>query len=218
MILEELQMIVAAAWPDTPLPPGLSNEQIAAAAARLNVVLPEPLRDYFTVAGGSRALMDVNFRILPPEKLRIDADHLIFCEEVQGLEDYGVALEKLARPAEYPNPPVLSRPKGEQRWGLEAARISAFLLGMAAWQAALALEEKARCELPRKQLKPLFAFFEPVGDTNLRVGGSCWGLVDRKNSIVAAYILGVEMLYVGSSNAAALGAFKEKSGLVFESL
>jgi hypothetical protein len=218
MIVEELQMIVAAAFPDTQLPPGFTHEQIAAAEARLNVVLPEPLKDYFTVAGGSRDLMDVNYRMLPPEKLRIDGDHLIFCAEDQGLEDYGIPLDQLAKPAEFPNPSVRMRPQGRQMWGMEASATSAFLLGMGAWQAVLALDETARCKLPRKQLKQLLAFFEPVGDTDVRVGGPYWGLVDRKNAIVAAYVLSTEMLYVGSASDTALEELAEKSGLDFESL
>jgi hypothetical protein len=216
MIVEPLEMIVTTAFPGAEL--GIANEQIAAAEARLHLVLPEPLKDFFAVAGGSRELMDADYRILPPEKLRVDGSHLIFCEENQGLEDFGIPLAEIARPTERPNPTVDVRSKGNPKWFCEAGNLSAFLLGMTAWQVVLALPEKARCPFPEDELKKLLAFFEPIGAPQVRLGGHRFGLVDRKNSIVATYFHTTEMLYVGSPREDVLDELEQKSGLDLESL
>src|SRR5690242_16746781 len=102
MIVEPLQMIVTTAFPQAQL--GLPGERRAAAEARLSLVLPEPLKDFFAVAGASRELLNADSRMLPPEKLRVEGDHLIFCEENQRLEDFGIPLAELAKPTERPNP------------------------------------------------------------------------------------------------------------------
>jgi hypothetical protein len=216
MIVEPLEMIVTTAFPGERL--GLAPEPIGAAEARLGFALPEPLKDFFAVVGVSRDLMNADYLMLPPEKLRADATHLIFCEENQGLEDFGIPLAELATPAERPNPTVDVRPKGHSKWFAEAGKLSAFLLGMTAWQVALALPEKARCPYPEDELKKLLAYFEPVGAPKVRLGGHRFGLVDRSRSIVAAYLHTTEMLYVGSSREDALEELEQKAGLDLESL
>ena len=147
MIVEPLKMIVTTAFPGAAL--GIANEQIAAAEARLHLVLPEPLKDFFAVVGGSRELMDADYRILPPEKLRVDGSHLIFCEENQGLEDFGIPLAEIATPAERPNPTVDVRAKGKPKWFGEAGKLSAFLLGMTAWQVVWRCPRKRAVHTPR---------------------------------------------------------------------
>ena len=52
----------------------------------------------------------------------------------------------------------------------------------------------------------------------MRLGGHRFGLVDRKHSIVAAYVHTTEMLYVGSPREDVLDELEQKSGLEFESL
>lgn len=214
MIEEPLELIVTTAFPGTKL--GLANEPLAAAEGRLSLVLPEPLKDFFAVAGASRDLLNADYRILPPEKLRVDGEHLIFCEENQGLEDFGLPLEAV-RAAE-PNPRVDVRPKRAPRWTVEASALSAFLLGMTAWQVVLSLPEKARCPFPERELQKLRAFFEAVGAAEVRLGGHRFGLVDRKNSIVAAYLHNTETLYVGSPREDVLDQLEQQAGLELESL
>jgi hypothetical protein len=216
MIVEPLQMIVTTAFPDAKL--GLTNERIAEAEARLNLTLPQALKDLYTVVGASRDVMQADYQMLAPEKLRVDGDHLIFCEENQGLEDFGIPLARLARLAESPNPSVDLRRLHETRWFCEAGKLSAFLLGMMAWQVALALPEKARCPYPENELKKLVAFFEPVGEPKVRLGAQFFGLVDRKHSIVAAYLHTSEMLYVGSPLEDVLDELEQKAGLELDSL
>jgi len=212
---ELLETIIRTALPDARL--GITQEQIAAAETRLGLVLPHPLKDFLAVAGGSRDLMNADYILLPPEKLRVHGDHLIFCEERQGLEDFGIALADIA--ANQPNPPVDVRPKGRSDWLVgEEGKLSAFLLGMTAWQVALMLPEKARCAFPQKNLKKLLKFFEPVGAADVRVGSSRFALVDRKHSIVAAYFHTDEMLYVGTPDEDVLDELEERAKLDFDSL
>ena len=214
MIVEPLEMIVTTAFPGESL--GIGHEPIAAAQARLNLVLPEPLKDFYGVAGGSRDLLNADYRFLPPEKLRVDDDHLIFCGENQGLESFGLRLDSLQ--AGRPNPPVDVRADGNPKWFGEAGKLSAFLLGMTAWQVVLALPEKARCPYPENDLKKLLPRFEPVGDPKVRLGGQYFGLVDRSHSIVAAYVHTSQMLYVGSPREDVLDELEQQLGLDLESL
>jgi len=218
MIVELLQVIVQTAFPGSTLKPGCSIDQIAAAEGRLELTLPEALKDYFTVCGHSREMMDENFHLMTPEKLRVERDHLIFCEENQGLALYGIPLEELGKLAETSNPSVDMNPTAGTKWFCESSSLSAYLLGLGAWQALLSVPEKARSEFPRKELKTLKAFFEPVGTPDVRLGADWIALVDRKNSIVAAYLYHSEMLYVGSPLDDALDEFEERSGLVLDSL
>jgi hypothetical protein len=216
-ILEPLETIVKTAFPGARL--GIASEQIAAAETRLGIVLPQPLKDFFAVAGGSRDLLNADYIFLPPEQLRMDGGHLIFCEQRQGLEEFGIAHADLASLSEQWNPPVNVRPKGRSDWLLgEEGKLSAFLLGMTAWQVALMLPEKARGALPQKELKRLQGFFEPVGAPDVRVGSSRFGLVDRKHSIVAAYYHTDEMLYVGTPHEDVLDELGEQAELDLDSL
>jgi hypothetical protein len=214
MIVEPLEMIVTSAFPGQSL--GLTPEPIAAAEARLGFALPEPLRDLYSVAGGSRDLLNADYRFLPPEKLWVDDDHLIFCGENQGLESFGISLEPLH--AGRPNPPVQARSEKNPKWFGEAGKLSAFLLGMTAWNVVLALPEKARCPYPEDDLKKLLPRFEPVGEPKVRLGAQYFGLVDRSHSIIAAYVHTSQMLYVGSPREDALEELEQTLGLDLDSL
>ncbi len=132
MIVEPLEMIVTTAFPGKSL--GLAHEPIAAAEARLGVALPEPLKDFYTVAGASRDLLNADYRMLPPEKLRADGDHLIFCEENQGLEDSRFRSRRSQGLPSGRTRPWTCGHKGNTKWFGESGKLSAFLLGMTAWQ------------------------------------------------------------------------------------
>jgi len=214
MIVEPLESIVTTAFPGQSL--GIAHELIAAAQSRLGVPLPEPLKDFYSVAGGSRDLLNADYRFLPPEKLRVDDDHLIFCGENQGLESFGISLEPLR--AGRPNPPVQVRSEKNPKWFGESGKLSAFLLGMTAWNVVLALPEKARCPYPEDDLPKLLPRFEPVGEPKVRLGSQYFGLVDRSHSIVAAYVHTSQMLYVGSPREDVLDELEQALGLDLDSL
>ncbi|MEP7245259.1 MAG: hypothetical protein ABI885_16505 [Gammaproteobacteria bacterium] len=218
MIVEPLQAIVETAFPGVTLAPGFGANPISAAESHLGVALPEALKDYFSVAGGSREMMAGNFRMLAPEKLRSESAHLIFCEEDQGLEDFGIPLGELANLATVPNPSVAVKARKAREWFSESSSLSAFLLGVGVWQAILALPEKARCKMPKTELKKVAAFFQPLGAPDVRLGGHRIGLVDRKNSLLATYHYNTDLLYVGSPREDAIEALEKRSGLDFDSL
>jgi hypothetical protein len=83
MIIKPLQRIAAAAFPGSEPISGFREEQIAS-EARLKLAIPDAVKDYYSVAG-ARDLKRMHYSMLPPEKLRLDGDHLIFCEENEGL-------------------------------------------------------------------------------------------------------------------------------------
>ncbi len=142
------------------------------------IVLPQPLKEFLAVAGGSRDLLNADYIFLPPEQLRMAGGYLIFCEQRQGLEDFGIALADIHVLSEQSNPPVEVRPNSEVRWLRGEGELSAFLLGMTAWQScAGCCLKRAACS--RKELKKLLDSFEPVGAADVRVGSSRFGLVDR---------------------------------------
>ena len=217
MITEELKMIDAAAFPGADLVSEFGIDRIAKAEERLKLALPDAVKDFYLISG-VRGLKRVHYSMLPPEELRVDGEHLVFCRESEGQEDFGLKLSTLATLDIRPNPSVDVRQQGKDRWFCEAGAVSAFLLGMEAWQVVLSLPHKARCDMRNKELKGLLAFFEPVGGPKVRLGSQYFGLVDRKNGIVAAFMETSETLYVGSARTGALEELAKKSQMTFEAI
>ncbi len=121
--------------------------------------------------------------------------HLIFCEEREGLEAEELESRSadLARLAEQPNPGVKIRAKGESRWlWHEASALSAFLprYGGVAGRTAAATQST----LPRTRRtnsKKLLPGLRACLSARPRRGCGAQlflGLVDRKHSIIAAYV------------------------------
>jgi hypothetical protein len=215
-IIELLQLIMQTAFPNKTLEPGFSRDEIAAAEARLRVAFPEALKDYLAVCGKSREMMGANYRLYSPEQLRVEDGHLIFCEENQGIEEYGIPAQDLEEFGEF-HPRVQAKSVNAEEWHSESGSISAFLLGVGSFQAVLSMNNSARIELPVKRLKKMEKFFEPVGEPEVRSGGQIVGFVDRERSIVATYIYDShlydpEMFWIGSSVEGALETFEERSG------
>jgi hypothetical protein len=216
MIGEPLQVIMRTAFPNRALDPGFSRDEIAAAEARLNVSLPQALKDYLVVCGATREMMDENYHLYLPDGLRVEDGHLIFCEENQGIEEYGVPLQDLEEPGDF-HPRVRAKSVNTKEWRNESGSISAFLLGVGSFQAVLSMDNSARFELPEKRLKKIEKFFEPVGELEVRSGSQMVGFVDRQHSIVATYmydphLYDSEMFWAGSSADGALEDFEERSG------
>jgi cell wall assembly regulator SMI1 len=216
MIVEPLQLILRTAFPNRAFDHGFSRNEIAAAEARLNVPLPEALKDYLAVCGKTREMMDKNYHLYSLDDLRVEDDHLIFCEENQGIEEYGVPLQDLKELGDF-HPRVQAKSMNTDEWRSESGSISAFLLGVGSFQAVLSMDNSARFELPEKRLKKIEKFFEPVGDAEARSGSQMVGFVDRRHFIVATYmhnpnLYDPETLWVASSADGALEAFEEHSG------
>ena len=215
MIVEPLQLIVATGFAGRSAEGEISTGQIDAAEKRLGLSLPEALKDYYLVAGGYRDLMDRDFHLLSPEKLRLEGDYLVFCEEHQGTAVWGIHRNNLLT---LPNPRVEGKASNAQKWFSESSKLSAFLLALGAWQALLSQEEKARCELPEKQLKKIDPLFDYIGERSLRLGGHRVGLIyrDASRPLIASYLFNSEMLYVGTPQEGLIEHIEELAGLDFE--
>jgi hypothetical protein len=221
MIVEPLQAVVTAAFggpqPSSPfghggIRPDVTAECIAEAESRFGATIPEALRDYYTVAGRYDGMMAAHFRFLAPEELQIVDRHLVFCHERQHVMEWGVRIDELDRP----NPTVygqLTNGPDSGDWTVESTKLSAFVLGVGCWQAALSGEESGESELSADELADLAEWFEPVGDAGVRDGGTLVGLVDAKHWIVAAYDGKQSMLYVGTSAEDGLENLEERTGL-----
>jgi hypothetical protein len=180
--------------------------ELEATESRLGVALPEPLKDYYVIAGRHREMMDADFHITSPGLLSIEDGYLVFCLENQGTAEWGINLDNLS----FPNPRVEGRAKNGKKWFSESSKSSAFLIGLGCWQAVVSQAEVARCELKEKELKKLEQFFEYVGERSLRLGGHRIGLIDRVNRILATYLYNSQMLYVGTSQRDALDILEKQ--------
>lgn len=212
MIVEPLELIMTVAFEGSKPALGFSDDEISAAEARLGVDLPEALRDYYSVAGKYYEMMDSDFDLLTLEELRIHSGYLVFCEENQGLAEWGIRLDELTSA----NPAVVGRATDDDQWFTESSKLSAFLINVGCWQAIMSLGEKARCELPEKELSGVEKLFEPIGDDHLRLGGNQASFVDRTNSILATYLYVPEMIYVGTPDEDAIEELETRSGLDFD--
>jgi hypothetical protein len=220
MIVEPLELLVTVAF-GGPQPGAFGHagiraeiaaDEISAAESRLGLVLPEALKDYYTVAGKHDGMMDAHSRFLSPGDLRVVAGHVVFCQENQHVMEWGFRLDE----ADRSNPTVysqLTNGPDAGAWAVESAKLSAFLLGFGSWQAVLSGEESAECELPADEVSKLDKWFTPVGDPELRQGGPLIGFVDRKRRIVAAHDVKHSMLYVGTSVEDGLEKFEKRSRL-----
>ncbi|GAA0960235.1 hypothetical protein [Virgisporangium aurantiacum] len=211
MIVEPLELVVATAF-DGPDRDGIDADDIATAVAGLDVTVPAPLRDFYAVAGRYDGMMSAHSRFQTPERLRVTDGHLVFCHENQHVMEWGLRLSELTGP----NPAVyvqMTDGPDVGRWSLEAKTLSAFLLGVGCWQAALACDESGESELAEADSARLASLLTPVGDPDLREGGPLLGYVDRDHRVVVAHDRRHTTLFVGTPVEDGLEDFEQRSGL-----
>jgi hypothetical protein len=109
---------------------GLTESELASVEGRLNIRLPVTLRTLYLLVGKNRIITRAHNRFLRPREVRNDA--LIFLEQNQKVMFWGILLSDLHKD----DPPVQQGNYEEDKWYLDAYFLSAFLLGMACWQAA----------------------------------------------------------------------------------
>ncbi|KYF78312.1 hypothetical protein BE17_53355 [Sorangium cellulosum] len=214
VISDLIESVMAIAFGVRGLEDGCTEADICAAEQRLGVSLPEALRDYLATAGRHGGMMDADFHVLPPDKLRLAGDCLVFCEENQYVAEWGIQAADRASP----NPRVSGRARNTEKWYSEASRLSGFLIHVATWQAVISMPECSRCELPEKELKALEPLLEYIGDKKLRSGGHRISFIDRTNALLATYLHNSETLYVGAARPEALEDFEARCGLELENL
>jgi hypothetical protein len=191
---------------------GNTIDEVNESENRLNLTLPEPLKDYYITLGKHDEFMDADYHVYPLSDLIIKDDALVFCEENQGLAEWGIQLINI----NLPNPQVSGRNAGRTRWVHQSLQTTSYLINLACWQAVMAQAEVAQCSLKKSELHIIENHFEYIGNIDVRSGDDGRSFVDKDNKILAVFRYLPELLYVGTSQEGALDALEERSGLVFD--
>jgi hypothetical protein len=109
----------------------LPEEQLRQAETRLNLNIPEALREFYLTLGA----WDLNVahnRLVSPAELSFKGNHLVFYEENEGQACWGIARDQLNRP----DPVVMQGVKQGRRWDWYEEELSCapFLVLMTLWQ------------------------------------------------------------------------------------
>ena len=212
MIKQLIQTIMETAFGDSDLQAGCTDEQLLDVESCLGFALPEPLRDFHAVAGRHQAMMDADYHVVPLDKLTVKDNCLIVCEENQWTAEWGIELKSL----KYPNPQVVARPQGQEKWSTESMKTSAHLINLGSWQAIMSVEEVARIRIPEEELSSIEKHFEYIGDRTIRSGAQEVSFIDVSHRILACYQYMTELLYVGAPREGGLEALEERTGLEFD--
>ena len=122
---------------------GLPAKNIDGAEQRIGFALPPVLRAFYELAGNHSSIIDAHSHILPPDKLYVSSDALIFCEENQRAVVWAIGLDK----ARVDDPPVVQKDIGEENWNYYCDTLSSFLLFTLCWQAVSALPSSASSKI-----------------------------------------------------------------------
>lgn len=77
---------------------GTPITRLTACERRLGRPLPESLRALYLTLGENAALLQAHHRLLSPEQLEVDDEHLVFMEENQSVVSWGIPLASLRDP------------------------------------------------------------------------------------------------------------------------
>src|SRR5262245_10705865 len=120
---------------------GISSRRIQAAQKRLKCRIPEPLSDFFKVAGLTRRLTHAHNRILEVDQLYFREDMLIVCEENQNVAIWGLPRADLSNDERKTDPPVhqgsFDPTKKRYDWKIDYPSTSSFLVAMCYWQSVM---------------------------------------------------------------------------------
>lgn len=120
---------------------GLAPALVSAADRRLGVPLPAALRAFYSTLGSIDVIVRGHHQVLSDEQLQLDARHLIFMEEHQGVVSWGIAREDLCDE----DPVVWQRNNTPPiEWFSEEKRVTAFIESLLEWYAAMGLVAGAR--------------------------------------------------------------------------
>ncbi len=101
----------------------LAPDLIASAERRLDIVLPESLRTYYSMAGECRDFNVVHNYLVPPSELGLDDDYLVFMQENQSVVSWGFRVSDLKQA----DPIVWQRNNTENVWYSEEKPLAPFL-------------------------------------------------------------------------------------------
>lgn len=118
-----------------------TNTAIAAAEARLGLILPAALREWYLQFGECSAVWNVQDRLVPLSDLEVEGNQLVFYREHQGVVNWSIPISELS----LPDPPVfVSDPGGECLNFEEAPSVSVFAIQMLCLNAKFSYLELAR--------------------------------------------------------------------------
>ena len=130
---------------------GVRESRLRRAEKRLHLALPEAIRDFYLLAGAAPETREHN-RLLDPEDLVVEAGHLLFMEENQGVVDWGFPLSQKGRA----DPRIWQRVNDDPpRWYSERMPFSAFILKYLAWLCGVELAEHTTLTRSAKPKRPL---------------------------------------------------------------
>ncbi len=111
-----------------------SSAEIDEAEKRLQLIVPQSLRDFYLVAGRETRINQFYNRLIPPDKWTVDAGRLVFLEENRSIVYWGVPVK---RSPEVDAPVFQGVNRGPEGivWHEEHDHCSEFLKVMAVWHA-----------------------------------------------------------------------------------
>jgi hypothetical protein len=118
-------------WPPLRAQDQVSPAEIAAIEHRLELALPQALREWYALAGRRCDFIGNQDYLVPIDQLTIKDDVLVFCIENQAVIDWGIRLEDIAQE----DPPVVVDWAGEEhdergQWSVYSPSVSTFFLSM----------------------------------------------------------------------------------------
>lgn len=188
-------------------PVGEPEEQVRVAEARLGIALPRTLRDCYLFASHQEPCNSTHDRLLGPGTLRMAGGALLFYEENEGVNYWGIRASDL----DQEDPPVVAAWNEEpMRWEIDHDRLSGFLATMAYWQAVNGAVPNFALGLSDASLLATIERHWPEIDT----GGHRWGLRIFSRDGQAICLLGDEagegQVHVGGRTAQDLRAIQER--------
>ena len=111
-----------------------SSAEIDEAEKRLDLFVPQSLRDFYLVAGRETRINQFYNRLIPPDKWTVDASRLVFLEENQSIVYWGVPV-KHSLEVDAPVFQGVNRGPEGIVWHEEHDHCSEFLKVMAVWHA-----------------------------------------------------------------------------------
>ncbi|MBA2682168.1 MAG: hypothetical protein H0U76_27720 [Ktedonobacteraceae bacterium] len=182
---------------------GLPIMDCTQAESRLGIVLPQPLKEWYTTAGRRTDIHCVQNRLLSPSQLEIHDNHVIFYLENQSVVAWGIALNDLGSP----DPPVsvdlgyASHGRAHQ-WVEENRTVSEFLFQMVLHEALFASTFSGNAPIDQESIGEIEQHY-----THLRFPDWHWPVHptrffgDRETLLV---VNGAEWLWVAARNQYAL--------------
>lgn len=109
---------------------GFSADELNLAVSRLGIPLPAAFREWYALSGRRNDIWSLQDHLLPPDKLRLNSDHLTFLIENQHVVEWGVRVDDLT----IDDPPVyVTTVDAPSVWLQENDSLSEFAIQMLAY-------------------------------------------------------------------------------------